>query len=213
MRNTMPVLLLVLCTLSVGARPRDRNYGLVDVSALDPSIRIELRYATTRNFTGKRIYPCARCLLQVTTARKLVAAHREFVRLGYGLKVYDAYRPRSAQRLLWMYCRNRAYVADPRRGSAHNRGTAVDVTLVNRSGHEVSMPSAFDTFSYRSSSTYRGGSPAAIRHRELLARVMVRHGFRRNPREWWHFSDRATARFPLLDVPFTAVATHAPSGR
>jgi D-alanyl-D-alanine dipeptidase len=188
---------------STTARPARALHGLVRVS--DPSLVVDLRYATTRNFTGQRIYPREACLvLHRHTARQLLAADAEFVTLGYRLKIWDAYRPLSAQRLLWKKYPHGGFVANPRTGSMHNRGAAVDVTLVDAQGRELRMPSAFDEFSPRAASDYRHASRAATRNRELLARIMLKHGFRRIKHEWWHFEDPQLASNPVLDVPFSA---------
>lgn len=189
------------------AQPKVREIkGLIEVTQLDKSFVIDLRYATTKNFTGKRIYTHAKCLLNRHTAEKLVAANAEFRRKGYRLKIWDAYRPKSAQLVLWKRAPNRRYVANPKKGSIHSRGAAVDVTLVDARGRELPMPTGFDDFSRRAHINYTGASAAARKNRELLASIMVRHGFRRLPHEWWHFADANAKRYPLLDVPFSAFA-------
>ena len=179
--------------------------GLVDVTQLDNTFVIELRYATEDNFTGKKIYTEAKCLLMRGTAEKLAAANREFAEMGYRLKIWDAYRPLSAQQTLWDVVSDRSFVADPKKGSIHNRGAAVDVTLVDNNGNG-SMPTGFDDFS-ESSITYDGCSEEEARNRELLAEVMMRNGFVRYDAEWWHFTDSDAGNYPLLDVRFDSSMT------
>ena len=179
-------------------------HGLIRV--MDPSLFVDLRYNTPNNFTGQRIYPQAYLVMNQHTARILAAANVELQSLGYRLKIWDAYRPLSAQRMLWKKYPHGGFVADPRTGSMHNRGAAVDVTLVDAQGQEVLMPSAFDEFSPRAEIYYRQAPSEAIRNRDLLARVMCKHGFRRIKHEWWHFEDKQGTAWPLLDVPFSAFA-------
>ena len=177
--------------------------GLVDVKQLDPTIKVELRYAGADNFTGKVLYSSdARCVLHQSTAKKLLAAQTEFSALGYQLKIWDAYRPLQVQRELWRAFPRSGFVANPRTGSMHNRGAAVDVTLLDADGVELPMPTGFDDFSPRAAIAYQGGTRETRENRELLARVMRKHGFTRIRKEWWHFEDRAGKRYPVQDIPF-----------
>lgn len=176
-------------------------HGLIRVN--DPSLVVDLRYAGTHNFTGQRIYQQACLVLNEHTARKVLAANAEFQTLGYRLKIWDAYRPLSAQRVLWRKFPHGGFVADPSTGSMHNRGAAVDVTLVNAQGQELLMPSAFDEFTPRARIDYQQAPTEAMRNRELLARVMLKHGFQRIKHEWWHFQDTQGKKYPLQDIPFT----------
>lgn len=211
-------LLLCLWGIAMPGRPAPQvqrakiipaRHSLVAVASLDPTLLVDLRYATTRNFTGRRLYRNAVCLLHRRTAARLIAAQADFRRLGYRVKIWDAYRPASVQWRLWRLAPDRRYVANPRRGSPHSRGGAVDVTLVDRRGREVPMPTGFDAFSRRAGIHDRTAPPSARRHRELLARVMIRHGFRRSPGEWWHFTDRDARAYPLLDIPLSVAAVRA----
>ena len=126
--------------------------GLVRVYDIDPTIVIDLRYATENNFTGKQVYPVSVCLLRKETARKLAAANAEFNKDGYRIKIWDAYRPPSVQKIFWELVPDERYVANPAQGgSRHNRGGAVDITLVDKGGREIEMPSDFDDFSEKAS--------------------------------------------------------------
>lgn len=180
---------------SVGAAP------LVDVAKVDPSIGIDLRYSTTQNIFGTRLYRHSRCLLRPPVAARLARVQAALRRQGLGLKVWDAYRPRSVQRRMWALKGPSRYLASPRRGSRHSRGAAVDVTLVNAHGRELAMPTGFDAFTARASRRYRGGSPAARHNRRILESAMAGQGFRPNPGEWWHFDDPNWRHYSLLDLP------------
>ena len=184
------------------ADPPKEIGGLVDVTALDPTLVVDLRYATADNFTGKKIYSEAKCLLLRPTAERLAEANKEFATLGYRIKVWDAYRPLSAQQTLWDVVSDRTFVADPKKGSIHNRGAAVDVTLVDKDGKELPMPTGFDDFSEKAGIKYAGCTEEQAANRELLATIMVKHGFSRYEAEWWHFADTESSSFPLLDVQF-----------
>lgn len=179
--------------------------ALVDVTTIDPRIRVELRYATMRNFTGRVLYPAARALLLLSAARRLAAAQEMLAGAGYGLLVWDAYRPLSVQRILWEVRPDPRFVAPPWRGSRHNRGTAVDVTLVTADGSACEMPTDFDDFSARA---HRGSTDcpeAAQRNRARLTAAMTEAGFVGLEDEWWHFDAPGWKSCPLLDVPIEAV--------
>ncbi|HHW27804.1 MAG TPA: D-alanyl-D-alanine dipeptidase [Firmicutes bacterium] len=188
--------------LDVGKEPV-RIEGLVELTALDDSFVIDLKYATEDNFTGKRIYSEAIAILREETAHKLIKANEEFKKLGYRLKIWDAYRPFSAQQVLWDAVDDKTWVADPTRGSNHNRGAAVDVTLVDSDGNELPMPSGFDDFSERAHQTYDGCTEEEARNRDLLRRIMNECGFVGYVNEWWHFNDSDAKNYPVLDIPFS----------
>lgn len=182
--------------------------GLVELLKVDSSFLVDLKYASDDNFTGRKIYSRSLCLIHKNTAVKLVAANNEFKELGYSIKVFDAYRPYSAQKTLWDAASDKAYVASPTKGSIHNRGAAVDITLVDREGHEVEMPSAYDEFSKRSHLAYKDCPEIQIKNRELLGSIMVKNGFRRISKEWWHFEDTDASEYPLLDISFEDFLQH-----
>jgi D-alanyl-D-alanine dipeptidase len=119
-----------------------------------------------------------------------------------GLKIYDAYRPVSVQKIFWELLPDTRFVADPKVGSKHNRGTAVDVTLVDQLGRDLPMPTPYDEFSERAHATYRGCAPEEGENRDLLKQAMVKEGFVPYIHEWWHFDDPDWERYPLLDLPF-----------
>ncbi len=181
--------------------------GLVRVRDLDSTIQVDLRYATEDNFTGQTLYPVAICLLQRQTAEKLAAAQAEFLADGYRLLVWDAYRPLSVQEKLWEVVPDRRYVAPPDRGSNHNRGAAVDVTLVDRDGEKLLLPSGFDEFVPEASRSYPDMPAEARENMEYLTEVMVRNGFAPIESEWWHFNDEDAGSYPLLNLPLEEFAS------
>ncbi|GBF34851.1 D-alanyl-D-alanine dipeptidase [Desulfocucumis palustris] len=178
--------------------------GLVELKALDDSFVIDLKYAGRDNFTGEKIYTLNKCIIHQNTAAKLIKANNDFKQLGYRIKIFDAYRPYSAQKKLWDAARDKTYLASPQRGSKHNRGAAVDITLVDNDGKELAMPSGFDEFTERAHINYRNCPDEQIKNRELLANIMLKHGFKRISTEWWHFEDTDAMKYPLLDIPFEA---------
>ena len=175
--------------------------GLVRVQDIDPTIIADLRYATENNFTGKKIYPVAVLALRKETALKLATANAEFKEKGYTLKVWDGYRPPYVQKIFWEIMPDARYVADPNKGgSKHNRGGAVDVTLVDLQGNEVEMPSAYDDFSEKAWRKSPLSSVEARQNEDYLTSVMAKHGFSPYEHEWWHFDDPDYKNFPLVDV-------------
>lgn len=186
---------------------------LVDVKQLEPGIQLDIRYATSNNFTGRPLYPAARALLLPEPAQALARVHKALKENGYGILVYDAYRPWRVTRDLWDTAseadRANGYVADPAIGSRHNRGCAVDVGLYDLgSGREVLMPSQFDDFSVRAHADWTGGPDEPRHNRDELRRAMEAEGFKVLPNEWWHFNFRDCDRQPLLDIPIDRAGTH-----
>lgn len=180
-----------------------QDNDLVAVTSVHHRILLDIRYATTNNFTGRPVYPSAKALLRRATARKLALVQAELETQQLGIKVYDAYRPLAVQKQFWAIMPDERYVADPRKGSRHNRGSAVDVTLVRLdTGGELSMPSGYDDFSVKAHYTWTNASAEAIRNRTLLRDTMVRHGFVPLPSEWWHFDDANWPACEVLDIPF-----------
>lgn len=163
---------------------------IVDVSKACPGVVIDLRYATARNITGKPIYPAgARALLRQSVAERLRRAQAFLEDRGFGLKLWDAYRPPAVQRILWNAVRNKAYVVEPSAvGSLHGWGAAVDVTLVDLRGREVRMPTDFDSFSDAAKYEYKGDDPEIAFNLQQLKRAMAEAGFRHIRDEWWHYS-------------------------
>lgn len=196
---------LLACFLAAGGAALGadtKGPALVDAQAEVPGLRVELKYSGPDNFLKQRVYPQgARCLLLRETAAALARAAKALSARGLYLKAYDCYRPLSVQRKMWELFPRRGYVANPKGGSAHNRGTAVDVTLVDAAGRELEMPTPFDTFTPESHHEYAGGTAASRKNRAVLRRAMERAGFRANRMEWWHYELPGTHNRPLLDLP------------
>jgi zinc D-Ala-D-Ala dipeptidase len=166
---------------------------LVEVVTLEPGIRLDVRYATANNFLRAPVYPEARVFLQRPAAEAVVRAHRALQPQGYGLVLFDGYRPWYVTQLFWDATppEKRAFVADPAQGSRHNRGCAVDLSLFDlATGLEVEMPSGYDEFSARAHPDYAGGTAAQRAARDLLRRTMEAEGFTVNDSEWWHYDCR-----------------------
>ena len=162
---------------------------LVDLATVDDTILVELRYATVRNIAGKPLYPPGtRCIVRRHVAESLKVAQAWLRPQGYGLKIWDAYRPPAAQQALWELSRDRSFVASPENGHAiHTWGAAVDATLVDATGKEMKMPTDLDAFSPAAAMQYRGGDPVVARNLAMLQRAMARGGFVGMRTEWWHF--------------------------
>lgn len=174
--------------------------GLVDLEKLDNSFVIDIRYASKNNFMGKQLYPLNKCVLQLETAMKLINANNFAKSLGYKLKILDAYRPLTVQKLMWIALPDDNFVAPPSRGSIHNRGCAIDATLVDLNGIELQMPSSFDDFSANAWITCSSAPEYQLKNRELLGSIMTLNGFKRIETEWWHFYDPDFKKYPLLDI-------------
>ncbi len=177
-----------LLASSVFAAAPDDN--LINIREVDPSIRIQLRYATPNNITGKALYPSdTPALVRPTTATRLRRAQQYLQARHYGLKIWDAYRPVAAQFTLWRMAQSGSFVADPiaGRGSLHSWGVAVDATLVDEKGDEVAMPTKFDEFTPAAKLHYKGANPTVKFHLRLLQRAMREGGFYGMRTEWWHF--------------------------
>lgn len=182
-----------------------RSDSLVELVKLDSTIKLDIRYATAKNFMRRPIYSQARAFLQLPAAQALVRIHRKLRRQGFGLLIFDGYRPWSVTKKFWDETppEKRTFVANPAEGSRHNRGCAVDLSLYElKSGREIIMPSAYDDFSEKASPTFKGGSSRQRMFRDLLRRAMESEGFTVNSGEWWHFDYQEWKEFGILDVPF-----------
>ena len=179
---------------------RDAEKRLVDLAAL--GIPLDIRYATTNNFMKTTLYPVAKAYLRTPAATALANVQRELAPRGIGIKVFDAYRPYRVTEQMWEPIKNPDYVADPSKGSRHNRGAAVDLTLIDlKTGEELAMPTPYDDFTPRAAHEFADLPEDALRNRALLREVMTRHGFEPLPSEWWHYDFKGWERFELMDVP------------
>jgi len=200
---------LLCAALPLAAQPAERGTftpaDLVELVRLDTAIHLDIRYATADNFMKRPMYAQARAFLQRPAAAALLRAQKKLATRGFGLLVKDAYRPWSVTKKFWDETppAKREFVANPAKGSKHNRGCAVDCTLYAlATGSEARMPSDYDEFSGRAAARYTGGTPAERRLRDLLITTMASEGFSVDPGEWWHFDYRDWKHYRILDIPF-----------
>jgi D-alanyl-D-alanine dipeptidase len=179
---------------------------LVNLENMDSSMLIDLRYATSDNFTDTVLYPISICLLREETAQKLIKAEARFEALGYRIKIWDAYRPLSVQQIMYDATEDKAYIANPENGSRHNRGAAVDITLVDAEDNELEMPSGFDDFSINAHRDNPDMPETAKKNMDVLTSVMTECGFTSINSEWWHFDDSDWQSYPVLDIHLESFA-------
>ncbi|WP_395050278.1 M15 family metallopeptidase [Flavobacterium sp.] len=148
----------------------------------------DMKYATSDNFLKAKVYDCAECFLRLKTVKAMIAANNAFTKMGYTIKIFDCYRPLDIQKRMWKIVSNPSYVADPAKGSIHNRGGAVDITLVDSNGNELNMGTPFDFFGIEASHNYQNLSQEIKDNRELLKRTMMEKGFNSLDSEWWHYN-------------------------
>lgn len=182
---------------------KSRNNELVDLEKVIPGIKLDIRYATDSNFTHKRVYTMAKAYLRLPAANALAEVQKLLNAYGYGLKVYDAYRPYAATLAFWEIVKDTLYVASPRSGSRHNRGCAVDVSIIElATGKEVVMPTGFDDFSPKAGVAYIPKEYEPLKNRQMLIDAMHLSGFTVMPSEWWHYDFKGWEKFGLLDLTF-----------
>ncbi|MSO53058.1 MAG: D-alanyl-D-alanine dipeptidase [Acidobacteria bacterium] len=214
----MRAFLIALCLLgsaavwAQGGPPKDpkatRTADLVELVKLDSTVKLDIRYAGSNNFLGKPVYKEARAFLQRPAAEALLTVHKELARSGYGLLIHDGYRPWAITKLFWDMTSGfqREFVADPKTGSKHNRGCAVDLTIYDlATGKVVEMPGSYDEMTPRSYPDYSGGPPEARAKRDLLRKAMESHGFTVESNEWWHFNYKDWTLYPILDIAFSEI--------
>jgi zinc D-Ala-D-Ala dipeptidase len=198
---------------ALAARPPEehgafRAADLVDLAKLDARIKLEIRYATTDDFLSTPVYTSARAFLQRPAAEALLRAHRDLMQQGYGLLIFDAYRPWYITKIFWDATPpdKHDFVANPVQGSRHNRGCAVDLTLYDlKTGKEVEMTGGYDEMSERSYPNYKGGTKEQRARRDVLRRAMERQGFQVYEFEWWHFDYRDWPHYSIGNVPFEEI--------
>lgn len=148
----------------------------------------DMKYATADNFLKAKVYDCAECYLRLKTVKALIDANAKFIEKGYRIKLFDCYRPLDIQKKMWAIVSNPSYVANPAKGSIHNRGGAVDITLVDSQGKELDMGTPFDFFGIEASHNYQNVSKAIKTNRKLLKKIMIKNGFNSFDSEWWHYN-------------------------
>jgi D-alanyl-D-alanine dipeptidase len=185
-----------------------RKPELVDLATLGGGLHFDIRYATSNNFMGTPMYAEARAFLEKPAAEALLKAAAELRAEGYGLLIHDAYRPWYVTRMFWdaTPARLHGFVANPQKGSKHNRGCAVDLSLYYlKSGEPVKMPSGYDEMTARASPNYGGGTADERARRDLLRKAMTAQGFTVDKGEWWHFDYRDWPKYPILNIPFAEI--------
>lgn len=162
----------------------------VRLKDLSPDFVYELKYATPDNFLKQAVYDCGECYLRKSTAEALVKANKDFIQLGYRIKLFDCYRPLSVQKKMWKILPGTHYVANPAKGSKHNRGAAVDLTLVDAQGKELNMGTPFDFFGKEAHHTYTEHTKEVLENRKLLKETLNKYNFKSIYSEWWHYEYR-----------------------
>lgn len=207
------IFLFVVLLNSCGTKPphEEGNFkptDLVELIKLDTSIHLDIRYATNNNFVGKSVYKEARAFLQRPAAEALMKANASLKPLGYGLVVFDGYRPWSVTKLFWEVtpADKKQFVANPAKGSKHNRGCAVDLSLYDlATGKEIEMTGAYDEMTERSYPNYTGGTEKQRKMRDLLRSKMEAQGFTVYEYEWWHFDYKDWKQYRITNVPFSKI--------
>ncbi|MCX6160115.1 MAG: M15 family metallopeptidase [Ignavibacteriae bacterium] len=179
-----------------------QNNNLINVSYVIPDINLDIRYATTNNFTGKKVYDTALCFLRKEVAEHLKKVQDELKTEGLSLKIFDGYRPLSVQKKFWELVPDERFVANPSKGSRHNRGAAVDVTLIDNFNKELEMPTEFDDFTEKAGRDYNDLNENQIINRKHLEDIMRKHGFIGLPTEWWHFDYKDWEKYDVLDINY-----------
>jgi D-alanyl-D-alanine dipeptidase len=198
----------LLVALALAAGPTQDE--LVDVAQAVPGIELDLRYATADNFLKEAVYPCGRCLLRRAAAEALAKAQAALAAKGLGLRVWDCYRPPAVQRKMWALVPDARFVANPARGSIHNRGAAVDLTLVDAKGNALAMPTAFDDFT-PAAAAEAPATPEAAKNRATLRAAMEAAGFVGIRSEWWHFDLAGSRGAALVEAPLCPDSPSAPT--
>lgn len=171
----------------------------VQLSRIDTTFYYDMKYATEDNFLKEKVYDCANCLLRYQTVKQLIKANNDFKKAGYRIKFFDCYRPLSIQKKMWKIFPDKRYVADPNKGSNHNRGTAVDITLVDSLGNELAMGTAFDHFGKEAHHAYQKLPEDVLSNRKFLKNIMEANGFWSITSEWWHYNLNQSYKYEVSD--------------
>ncbi|MGI8555024.1 MAG: M15 family metallopeptidase [Pyrinomonadaceae bacterium] len=206
------VLILTAASLAQTVPPKikgaTREADLLELVKLDSTIKLDIRYARRDNFVGRPVYREARAFLQKPAAEAVVRVNQKLKKRDLGLVIFDGYRPWTITKLFWEVTPEdkRKFVANPEKGSKHNRGCAVDLSIYDlKTGAEIAMPSDFDEFTMRASPDYKGGTKTETENRNLLRRLMEAEGFTVNPNEWWHFDYKDWQEYPIFDIAFSEI--------
>ncbi|MBD3226038.1 MAG: D-alanyl-D-alanine dipeptidase [Caldithrix sp.] len=195
------------CFLFIQLASSQKAADWVEINKVNSEIQLDIRYATTNNFLGQAVYEKPRCFVRYAVAVKLDSIQNELETIKLGLKIFDGYRPLSVQKKMWQILPDSRYVANPANGSRHNRGAAVDVSLVDSSGNELNMPTDFDDFSRRAHQDYYDLPAEVLQNRWILKTLMTQYGFTSIRTEWWHYDLKGWQQFPVTDQSFSEIAT------
>lgn len=203
------ILCLVSCKSQTVASIVTKNQAIVNDTTFvnlknySNNFVYDMKYATSDNFLKAKVYDCAECFLRYKTVKALIEANDSFIKLGYKIKLFDCYRPLDIQKKMWKIVSNPSYVADPAKGSIHNRGGAVDITLVDVNGKELEMGTPFDFFGIEASHNYPNLSQEIKDNRELLKKVMIEKGFNSFDSEWWHYNLKSALNDKVSNAKWT----------
>lgn len=177
----------------------ENDTTFVNLKDFSGDFKYDMKYATTDNFLKSKVYDCAECYLRYKTVKKLIKANKDFQKLGLSIKIFDCYRPLDVQKKMWEIVPNANYVANPKTGSIHNRGGALDLTLVDLTGNELDMGTNFDFFGIEASHNYKNLSEEILQNRILLKKIMTQNGFKSFDSEWWHYNLKNSTKFNLAN--------------
>jgi len=182
---------------------QDKNKELIEIKKRVPDIKLDIRYAGKNNFAKQAVYKQARAFARLPVVEALVDVQNELKKSGFGLKIFDGYRPYSVTVKFFAIASDKSFVANPKDGSRHNRGCAIDLTLIDlNTGKELEMPTPYDSFAPEAASDYTDLPSNVIKNRELLRSTMEKQGFRVLNNEWWHFDFIGWKNYELMDIPF-----------
>jgi zinc D-Ala-D-Ala dipeptidase len=204
---------VTIFTFAQTSPPQEQNKreaDLVELIKLEKSIKLDIRYARSDNFVGRPVYSEARAFMQRPAAEAIVRVHKLLKKQGLGLVIFDGYRPWSVTKIFWEVTPEdkKKFVADPVKGSRHNRGCAVDLSIFDlKTKKLVDMPSDFDDFTEKASPDYKGGTEIQTANRELLRKLMEAEGFTVNANEWWHFDYKDWKDYAIYDIAFANIKT------
>ena len=205
------IILTSAAVFAQNAPPREENKreaDLVELITLDNTLKLDIRYARTDNFVGKAVYTEARAFMQRPAAEAVLRVHRKLKKQNLGLVIFDGYRPWSVTKLFWEVTPEdkRKFVANPKTGSRHNRGCAVDLSMFDlKTGNLVEMPTDFDDFTDKASPNYAGATDVQKKNRDLLRQMMEAEGFTVNRNEWWHFDYKDWENYAIYDIAFSKI--------
>ena len=182
---------------------KNATLELVDIKAAIPSVVLDIKYATTDNFMKEVMYKQARAFARKPVVDQLIKIQAELKKNGYGLKIYDGYRPYAVTISFYEKASDKNFVANPKNGSKHNRGCAIDLSIIDlKTGKDVPMPTPYDSFEAAAAANYKDLPAQVIKNRDFLIRTMEAHGFKVLHNEWWHFDFIGWQNFDLVDIPF-----------